>query len=178
MRRHELEAHPLFPYNDFRTNSAAFLLLELYWPAVLAEALGPELTAQAVPLAVADRDTDLLGTPVLLAVWFPQRGRGIRVLFNDPPDPWPAYDPDPVPPHSRLFLSASVATRPEPWDFPDGGQLAEPVRSMEELVAIADTDIAVADALAQAARTFLTTDISLEEMARRCAATEVAWALP
>jgi hypothetical protein len=178
MTRQELEAHPSFPFNDFRSNVASFLLLELYWPAVLSEALGAELSSQAVPLAVADRDLDAFGTPVLLSAWFPRRGRGIRVLFNDPPDPWPADMPEPAPPHSRLFLSASVATRPEPWDFPDGGQLAAPVRSMEELVAIADTDIAVADAVAQAARVFLTTDIALDDMARRCAATEAAWIVP
>jgi hypothetical protein len=178
MSRREIEAHPLFPFTDFRANPAAFLLLELYWPAVLAEALGPDLAAQAVPLAMADRDTAGLGTPVLLSVWFPRRGRGVRVLFNAPPDAWPEDDPEPAPPHSRLFLSASVATRPAPWDFPDAGQLAEPRREIEELVAIADTDIAVADALAQAAVVFLTTDITLEDMQRRCAATETAWALP
>ena len=175
MRRREIEAHPLYPFGDFRTNEASFLLLELYWPAVLAEALGPEWAAQAVPLGEADRDTAGFGTPVLCHFWLPRRGRGVRVLHNDPPDPPAEGDQDWF--HSRLFLSASRQERPGDWDLPTGGQVPGPVHAFEELLCIADTAPEVADAVAEAASRFLLGDVGLDEMARWCARVERSWAV-
>lgn len=168
MKRQELEALPNYPFRDFRTNDASFLLLELYWPAVISEALGPEASALVIPLADADQDIHSFGCPMLMGFWIPKIGRGLRVLYNDPPE-------DITHPHSPLFASASIAERPPEWSLPTGGQIPGPVTRMEELVLIADTDPAVADAVTKAAQLFLLTDISLQDMQDYCDRLEAAW---
>lgn len=168
MQRSEIEGHPSFPFNDFRTNDASFLLLDLYWPAVLSQALGDE-AADVVPLGESDQDVDHYGTPNLLHFWLPKRGRGVRLMLNDPPDPDGEF------PHSKLFASAEMYERPVEWDLPTDGQIADRVFKMEVLVLIADTDPAVADAVAAAAKTFLQTDISLAQMGDYCTALEKDW---
>lgn len=172
--RAELEAHPLFPFKEFRSDPAAFQLLVMYWLAVLAEALGPDMIAQRVHLAEPDADRERLGAPVLFSAWFPQHGRGIRVLFNDAPEACPPDD-HASPPHSQLFISASLVTRPEPWGFPTDRQMSASVFVMEELVVIADTDPAIADAVTQAACIFMLTSISLPEMEKLCTSIEQTW---
>lgn len=168
MDRRALEALPGFPFSRFRTNEADFLLLELYWPAVIREAIGPEASALAVPLAEADQDVDTFGTPVLLSFWIPRIGRGLRVLYNDPPEGAPRAE-------SQLFAAAAIREQPPGWELPTNGQSAPSVERMEELVIIADTDPAVADAVAEAARRFLLSDITLDEMQAYCEALEAAW---
>ena len=174
MNRPEIEAHPLYPFTDFRRNDASFLLLELYWPAVIASALGRDLTMQVVPLAEADRDPDGFGNPALLHFWIPRRGRGLRILYNDPPEALGAEAP-----HIRspLYMAASLSERPEPWDLPTGGQIPGPVHAMEELVCIADTSLQVADAVHDAARLFFRSKITLAEMQEYCDLVEKAWAV-
>lgn len=168
MDRHALEALPSFPFSAFRTSDAEFLLLELYWPAVIREAIGPEASALAVPLAEADQDVENFGAPVLLSFWLPQRGRGLRVLYNDPPE-------DDSPSESQLFAAVSIREQPPEWELPTAGQDAVATDHMEELVIIADTDPAVADAVAEAARLFLLSDISMVEMEAYCEALETTW---
>lgn len=169
MNRRELETSPYFPFANFRGSDPEFLLLELYWPAVIRAAIGEEVSAKVVPLAEADQDEGEFGTPTLISFWIPQVGRGVRVLYNDPPDEAQS--------HARLFASAAVYERPPHWDLPTAGQVDGPVYRMEELVFIADTDPAVADDVAEAARLFLTTAIPLDEMQDVCAKLEAKWLL-
>jgi hypothetical protein len=184
MTRTELEAHPSFPFSDFRTSTASFLLLELYWPAVLRPVLGA-LADEVVPLGEADQDVDGFGTPNLLYFWLPRRGRGLRLMYNNPPfdelrdgsDDAADAETDDRPAHSRLFAAAEIHERPSDWPLPDGGQLDSPATRAEMLVLIADTDPRVADAVAEAARAFLTTDISLADMQAACARLETQWQL-
>ncbi len=89
MELDQIVAHPLFPFADFRTNDASFLLLELYWAAVAQRALGPA-AAQVVPLMAADRDPEGWGDPVMLDVWMPDRRRGAKVLLAENPAGRPA----------------------------------------------------------------------------------------
>ncbi len=168
MDRHALEALPSFPFSAFRTSDAEFLLLELYWPAVIREALGAEASALAVPLAEADQDPENFGAPVLLSFWLPQKGRGLRILYNDPPEGESQSE-------SQLFAAVSIRRQPPEWELPTAGQHAASTSQMEELVIIAETDAAVADAVAEAARLFLLTDISMADMEAYCDALEAAW---
>ncbi|RAP41074.1 hypothetical protein BYZ73_11615 [Rhodovulum viride] len=168
MDRSALEALPNFPFSRFRTSEAEFLLLELYWPAVIREAIGPEAGALVVPLAEADQDSQNFGTPVLLSFWIPRIGRGLRVLHNDPPDGESRSE-------SQLFASAAIRQQPPGWELPADGQSAPAVDRMEELVVIADTDPAVADAVAEAARLFLLKDIPLADMQAYCDELEAEW---
>lgn len=77
----EILRHPLFPFADFRTNDASFLMLELYWAAVAQQALGPEVSARVAPLMETDRDPENWGDPVMLDFWLPDIRRGARVLL-------------------------------------------------------------------------------------------------
>ncbi|WP_330628247.1 MULTISPECIES: hypothetical protein [Thioclava] len=169
MDRHAIEALASFPFSGFRTNTAEFLLLELYWPAVLQAALGADLSAQVVPLAEADQDVEHFGTPTLLNVWLPQKGRGLKLLYNDPPE-------EDVAPESPLFAAVSIRQQPPGWDLPTGGQPAPATDRMEELVLIAATDPQVADAVAEAARRFLIDELPMAEMEAYCTALEAEWA--
>ncbi|MCU0910884.1 MAG: hypothetical protein MUE98_05910 [Rhodobacteraceae bacterium] len=170
MGRRAIEADPLYPFADFRTDAASFALLGRYWPAVFAEALGPEEAARVVPLCAADRDAAGFGTPVLCSFWLPRRGRGVRVLFNDPPGVGTAN-------RGRLFLSAGREVRPDGWPLPTGGQVPGPVHAFDELLCIADTAPEVADAVAEVALAFLLGGLAPEETARLCAQVERAWAV-
>ncbi|MBL3576125.1 hypothetical protein JMK10_17610 [Rhodovulum sulfidophilum] len=71
--------HPLFPFSDFRTNDASFLMLELYWAAVAREALGDDVAARVEPLQETDRDTENWGDPLMLDFWIPDLRRGAKV---------------------------------------------------------------------------------------------------
>lgn len=180
MNRTQLESHPLFPFADFRENDASFLLLELYWPAALAEVLPEDLLKQIVPLADADQDKEKSGcSPLLLSFWLPRLGRGFRILYNDHdlpddlPDGYlddlranfpdcvesetdqhetPEEEPETPGFDTRLYLYNAIDTRPEGWDFPTAGQIKGPVYEMETLVCIADTDPEVVRGVQMAAR--------------------------
>lgn len=82
--------HPLFPFADFRTNDASFLMLELYWAAVAQQALGPEVSARVAPLMEADRDPENWGDPVMLDFWLPDIRRGARILLAENVQNWPS----------------------------------------------------------------------------------------
>lgn len=169
MKRQEIEAVSQYPFSDFRKNDTDFALLYLYWPSVVAEAIGPELSALIVPLSEPDQDRAGFGTPTLMSFWIPQIGRGIRLLYNDP------ADPESDGPRSRLFASVSLSQCPPFWELPTGGQVDRPVHCMEELVFIADTHPDVADAVAATIRHFLVERVSLADMQARCTSLEARW---
>lgn len=77
----DIKKHPLFPFTQFQTDDAAFLMLELFWTQLAQEALGPELAATAIPLMEADQED---GNPILF-FRLPKPARAIRVVltFND-----------------------------------------------------------------------------------------------
>ena len=83
----EIKKHPLFPFEQFRTNDAAFLMLELFWTQLAQEVLGAKLSATAVPLMEADQED---GNPVLF-FRLPDLALAIRVVltFNDDNLPMP-----------------------------------------------------------------------------------------
>ncbi len=82
--------HPLFPFSDFRTNDASFLMLELYWGAVAREALGEEVSAHVVPLQSTDRDAENWGDPLMIDFWVPSQRRGAKVTLLENTEGLPA----------------------------------------------------------------------------------------
>ena len=78
MKLPEIKKHPLFPFKDFKTNDASFLMLELFWTAIAYEALGDELSQQCQPIMSADRE----GNPILF-FWLPNAERAVRVILFD-----------------------------------------------------------------------------------------------
>lgn len=81
MKLEEYKNNPLFPFSDFRTDDASFLMLELFWTQLVREALGEKLAEKCVPLQDCDRDNgeDLFYDPVMIDFWIPEMRRGARV---------------------------------------------------------------------------------------------------
>lgn len=90
MELSQILRHPLFPFADFRTNDASFLMLELYWAALAREALGEEVSALAVPLQATERDTENWGDPLMIDFWIPDRRRGAKVTLLENTEGLPA----------------------------------------------------------------------------------------
>jgi hypothetical protein len=84
MKLVDIEKHPLYPFSDFRTNDASFLMLELYWTSVAQEALGDELSTQVVPTLLADQDKERTGEmPNMLGFWIPNLNKGARIMLAE-----------------------------------------------------------------------------------------------
>lgn len=90
MELSQILRHPLFPFADFRTSDASFLMLELYWAALAREALGEEVPALAVPLQATDRDTEYWGDPLMIDFWIPGQRRGAKVMLAESTEGLPA----------------------------------------------------------------------------------------
>lgn len=189
----ELKAHPLFPFGDFRTNEASFLLLELFWPAVVAEELPPDVQAHVVPVSDADRDQEGFGCPVMMSFWAPEVGRGLRVLYNDPEgslekvkagmderegDEGTQIDePEPETPRpvSPIFISAARRVLPEPWTLP-GKNGPTSANALDEVTAIADlSDISIS-VVKEAAKRLFVLRTPMDELVEWCSATEAQYA--
>lgn len=98
----EIKQHPSYPFLDFATNDASFLLLELFWTQVAREALGEDLSASAVPLMQAQQED---GNPILffrLPDLEGGLGRAARVILKTNEAEQPAL---------------SDATRPNKFDY-------------------------------------------------------------
>ncbi|MGX9935624.1 hypothetical protein ACVFVO_09575 [Advenella kashmirensis] len=83
MELDQILRHPQFPFSDFRTNDASFLMLELYWIAVARDALGEEVSALVVPLQVTDQDKENWGDPLMFDFWIPTQSRGAKVTLAE-----------------------------------------------------------------------------------------------
>ncbi len=81
----EYRKHPLFPFSDFRTNDASFLLLELFWTQVAREALGDELSSKVEPLMACERDNgdEPFYNPIMLDFWIPKIRRGAKIELRE-----------------------------------------------------------------------------------------------
>lgn len=90
MELDQILSHPLFPFADFRTNDASFLMLELYWAAVARDALGSEVSALVDPLQVTEQDKENWGDPLMLDFWIPNQRRGARVTLSENDENLPA----------------------------------------------------------------------------------------
>ncbi len=90
MKLDQILRHALFPFADFRTNDASFLMLELYWATVAREALGERVSALVVPLQAADQDKGNWGDPLMLDFWIPGQRRGAKVVLAENTEHLPA----------------------------------------------------------------------------------------
>lgn len=90
MKLDQILCHPLFPFTDFRTNEASFLMLEHYWAVAAQDALGEEIWVQCVPLQAADQDKENWGDPLMLDFWIPGQRRGAKVTFLENTEGLPA----------------------------------------------------------------------------------------
>lgn len=112
MQLKDFAAHPLYPFTDFATNEASFLMCELLWTAIAREALAGAPDMQIVPLMEAQPD----GNPILFfrTENAPQGDRAIRVLLIDNPDGLPVPVPGQtvaLPYHRPLDIWADHAAR-------------------------------------------------------------------
>lgn len=92
----DYKKHPLFPFADFRTNDASFLLLELFWTQVAREALGEELSQQCVSLQACERDDgeEPFYDPLMIDFWIPDMRRGAKVTLNENYESLPHCTPE------------------------------------------------------------------------------------
>ena len=160
MKVFDYKKHPLFPFADFRTNDASFLLLELFWTQVAREALGEELSQQCRPLQKCERDDgpEPFYNPLMIDFWIPEMRRGVKVVLQENFD------------NSVLRINAKGKERFQCYDpFGFHGQyrgVTGPDDEIEQIVFGSDLQDDSIQSTQNGMRAFLIDKISLEEVDR------------
>lgn len=81
----QIKKHPLYPFLQYQTDDAAFLMLELFWTQLAKEAIGEDLAETAIPLMEAQQSD---GNPILF-FRLPEPARAVRVVLQSNQDGLP-----------------------------------------------------------------------------------------